>query len=42
MGFDALFLGVAAPLPRVSEADAAASVALDYVHFTVVLDSVRR
>ena len=42
MGFDALFLGVAAPLPRVSEADAAASVELDYVHFTVVLDSARR
>jgi endonuclease G len=42
MGFDALFLGVAAPLPRVSAADAAASVELDYVHFTVVLDSARR
>jgi endonuclease G, mitochondrial len=42
MGFDAQFLGVAAPLPRVSEADAAASVELDSVHFTVVLDTVRR
>jgi endonuclease G len=42
MGFDAQFLGVPAPLPRVSEADAAASVELDYVHFTVVLDSARR
>jgi endonuclease G len=42
MGFDARFLGVAAPLPRVGEADAAASVELDYVHFTVVLDSARR
>jgi len=42
MGFDARFLGVAAPLPRVSEADAAASVELDYVHFTVVLDTARR
>lgn len=42
MGFDARFLGVAAPMPRVDEADAAAAVELDYVHFTVVLDSVRR
>lgn len=48
MGFDALFLGVAAPMPRVGETDAAASpeadavVGLDYVHFTVVLDTVRR
>ncbi|MDR6905754.1 endonuclease G [Agromyces sp. 3263] len=42
MGFDAQFLGVAAPLPRVPEADAAASVELDSVHFTVVLDTVRR
>ncbi|MGI9825065.1 DNA/RNA non-specific endonuclease [Agromyces sp. Marseille-Q5079] len=42
MGFDERFLGIPAPLPRVSEADAAASVSLDYVHFTVVLDSVRR
>lgn len=42
MGFDARFLGVAAPMPRVGEADAAASVALDYVHFTVALDSARR
>lgn len=42
MGFDAQFLGVAASLPRVVEANAAASVELDYVHFTVVLDTVRR
>jgi len=50
MGFDALFLGVPAAMPRVGEAQpsngprdhAAASVPLDYVHFTVVLDSVRR
>lgn len=42
MGFDERFLGVGAALPRVTGADAAASVSLDYVHFTVVLDSVRR
>ncbi|WP_082589636.1 DNA/RNA non-specific endonuclease [Agromyces sp. Soil535] len=50
MGFDALFLGVAAPMPRVDEAGpssglrgtAAASVDLDYVHFTVALDTARR
>jgi len=48
MGFDALFLGVAAPMPRVREADAVATaehdavVSLDYVHFSVVLDTVRR
>ncbi|WP_173922572.1 DNA/RNA non-specific endonuclease [Agromyces sp. Marseille-P2726] len=50
MGFDALFLGVRAPMPRTSHAlpsrglrdHAAASVPLDYVHFSVVLDSVRR
>ncbi|ANJ25455.1 DNA/RNA non-specific endonuclease [Agromyces aureus] len=42
MGFDERFLGVGAALPRVSGADAAASVSLDYLHFTVVLDSVRR
>jgi endonuclease G len=54
MGFDARFLGVEAAMPRVSEADAAASVdldavvhldavvSLDYLHFTVVLDTVRR
>ncbi|KQM82078.1 DNA/RNA non-specific endonuclease [Agromyces sp. Leaf222] len=42
MGFDERFLGVGAALPRVSGAEAAASVSLDYVHFTVVLDSVRR
>lgn len=42
MGFDARFLGVIAAMPRVDAADAAASVELDYVHFTVVLDTVRR
>lgn len=42
MGFDARFLGVVAAMPRVDAADAAASVELDYVHFTVVLDTVRR
>ena len=42
MGFDAQFLGVSAAMPRVSEPDAVASVYLDYVHFTVVLDTARR
>jgi endonuclease G len=42
MGFDARFLGVVAAMPRVDEADAATAVELDYVHFTVVLDTVRR
>ncbi|WP_448808066.1 DNA/RNA non-specific endonuclease [Agromyces bauzanensis] len=42
MGFDARFLGVGAAMPRVGEADAATSVELDYVHFTVVLDCARR
>jgi endonuclease G len=42
MGFDARFLGVVAAMPRVDEADAATAVELDYVHFTVVLDKVRR
>ena len=42
MGFDARFLGVDAAMPSVPETDAAASVALDYVHFTVVLDTGRR
>ena len=42
MGFDARFLGVVAAMPRVDEADAATAVELDYVHFTVVLDIVRR
>lgn len=42
MGFDARFLEVDAAMPRVSEADAAASVELDYVHFSVVLDTARR
>ncbi|WP_448002134.1 DNA/RNA non-specific endonuclease [Agromyces bauzanensis] len=42
MGFDAQFLGVGAAMPRVGEADAATSVELDYLHFTVVLDCARR
>jgi endonuclease G, mitochondrial len=42
MGFDARFLGVEAPMPVVPEADAAASVALDYLHFTILLDTRRR
>lgn len=48
MGFDAQFLGVSAAMPRVGETDAAASanhdamVSLDYLHFTVVLDTARR
>jgi endonuclease G len=61
MGFDAGFLGVAAPMPRVNEsADATpaaraggdagpgtsalldALVTLDYLHFSVVLDTARR
>ncbi|MRX43850.1 DNA/RNA non-specific endonuclease [Agromyces kandeliae] len=42
MGFDARFLGVEAPMPSVPEADAAASVALDHLHFTIVLDTRRR
>ncbi len=42
MGFDAQFLGVSAPLPRVVDGHAEASVELDYVHFTVVLDTARR
>ncbi|UOQ90938.1 DNA/RNA non-specific endonuclease [Agromyces endophyticus] len=42
MGFDATFLGVPAPLPRVTGPRAAECVELDYVHFAVVLDSVRR
>jgi endonuclease G, mitochondrial len=47
MGFDARFLGVDAAMPRVSEADAASAnldavVSLDYLHFTVVLDTARR
>ena len=41
-GFDPRFLGVDAALPQLSEAQAAASVRLDYVHFTVLLDTVRR
>lgn len=54
MGFDAQFLGVSAAMPRVRETDAATSadhevvvnhdavVSLDYLHFTVVLDTARR
>lgn len=42
MGFDAQFLGVGAAMPRVGEADAATSVELDYLHFTVLLDCARR
>jgi endonuclease G len=42
MGFDARFLGVEAAMPAVPEPEAAASVALDYLHFTVVLDTGRR
>ncbi|MRG59900.1 DNA/RNA non-specific endonuclease [Agromyces sp. CFH 90414] len=42
MGFDARFLGVEAALPRVPESEADATVELDYVHFTVLLDTARR
>lgn len=42
MGFDALFLGVAAPMPRVGEVEASAGVLLDYLHFSVTLDTARR
>jgi len=42
MGFDAWFLGLEAAMPLVPEADAAASVDLDSIHFTVVLDTRRR
>jgi endonuclease G len=44
MGFDARFLGVSAAMPRVGEAGgrSEAVVDLDYVHFTVVLDTSRR
>lgn len=42
MGFDAQFLGVPAAMPRVGEVEAAASVDLEYLHFSVVLDTVRR
>lgn len=52
MGFDARFLGVEAAMPRVGGADAGAEAAapaehdsvveLDYLHFTVVLDTGRR
>ncbi|MCD5345360.1 DNA/RNA non-specific endonuclease [Agromyces sp. H3Y2-19a] len=42
MGFDATFLGVAAPMPRVAGPGAPECVELDYVHFAVVLDPARR
>lgn len=54
MGFDAQFLGVSAAMPRVREVNGATSadhdaavnhdavVCLDYLHFTVVLDTARR
>lgn len=42
MGFEAGFLGVVAALPRVGEAEASGCVELDYLHFTVVLDTARR
>ncbi|WP_127791857.1 DNA/RNA non-specific endonuclease [Agromyces sp. LHK192] len=42
MGFDARFLGVEAALPRVPDADADTTVELDYLHFTVLLDTGRR
>jgi endonuclease G, mitochondrial len=41
-GFDPEFLGVAAIMPRMDDAQAAASVELAYEHFTVMLDTVRR
>lgn len=41
-GFDARFLGVDASMPRLPEARAVASIELDYVHFTVVLNPERR
>ncbi|WP_308798322.1 DNA/RNA non-specific endonuclease [Agromyces silvae] len=42
MGFDSTFLGLDAAMPRVSPAQVDACVELEYVHFTVVLDTVRR
>jgi endonuclease G len=42
MGFDAQFLGVPAAMPRVAEPHAAAAVELEYLHFSVVLDTARR
>jgi endonuclease G len=42
MGFDPSFVGVTAAMPRVPPAEASAHVELDYVHFTVVLDTARR
>jgi endonuclease G, mitochondrial len=41
-GFDDRFLGVDAAMPRLPDAQAAASVELAYEHFTVVLDTGRR
>jgi len=41
-GFDPEFLGVTAIMPRMGDAQAAASVELTYEHFTVMLDTVRR
>lgn len=43
MGFDAQFLGVTAPMPRpVPGPEASECVDLAYVHFSVLLDPVRR
>ncbi|MFF2276748.1 DNA/RNA non-specific endonuclease [Agromyces sp. NPDC058126] len=43
MGFDAQFLGVTAPMPRPKPGpEASECVDLAYVHFSVVLDPVRR
>ncbi|MFE6964856.1 DNA/RNA non-specific endonuclease [Agromyces sp. NPDC057679] len=43
MGFDAQFLGVTAPMPRPTPGpEASECVDLAYVHFSVVLDPVRR
>ena len=41
-GFDPQFLGVPAAMPALPDEQAAASVVLDYEHFTVVLDTARR
>jgi endonuclease G len=42
MGFDPDFVGLTARMPRVPRAETDAHVELDFVHFTVVLDTVRR
>ncbi|WP_353826877.1 DNA/RNA non-specific endonuclease [Agromyces sp. SYSU T0242] len=42
MGFDARFLGLDAPMPEVPPDERTATVALDYLHFTIVLDTCRR